>query len=219
MHIRALALFVFASLTAVARGSAQAQGLQLPAPVGYVNDFAHVIPPDKAAAISAIIDDVRAKSGGEIVVVTLPDLSGRPIEEVATRDRPPVEGRPEGESRRPGAEHWRHPPRRAEGNERRRAAGTYAPKSDSAPKASSPTRRRANSATKRFRISGQRDYGDGIELMTLQHRAHFAQRIPLSGRPERSAADRSRAADAPAGGPAVEFHRSSGSSSFSSFCR
>ncbi len=82
MHIRALALFVFASLTAVARGSAQAQGLQLPAPVGYVNDFAHVIPADKAAAISAIIDDVKAKSGGEIVVVTLPDLKGRPVEEV-----------------------------------------------------------------------------------------------------------------------------------------
>jgi uncharacterized protein len=82
VHIRALALFVFASLTAAARGSAQAPGLQLPAPVGYVNDFAHVIPPDKAAAISAIIDDVKAKSGGEIVVVTLPDLKGRPVEEV-----------------------------------------------------------------------------------------------------------------------------------------
>lgn len=80
MHIRALALAAFAPLT---WGSpAQAQALQIPAPVGYVNDFAHVIPPDKAAAISAIIDDVRAKSGGEIVVVTLPDLGGRPIEEV-----------------------------------------------------------------------------------------------------------------------------------------
>ena len=30
-----------------------------------------------------VIDDVRAKSGGEIVVVTLPDLGGRPIEEVS----------------------------------------------------------------------------------------------------------------------------------------
>lgn len=59
-----------------------AQGLQLPAPVGYVNDFAQIIPPNNAATISRIIDDVRAKSGGEIVVVTLPDLGGRPIEEV-----------------------------------------------------------------------------------------------------------------------------------------
>jgi uncharacterized protein len=63
--------------------AAGAQGFQIPAPVGYVNDFAHVISADRAATITRIIDDVRAKSGGEIVVVTLPDLGGRPIEEVS----------------------------------------------------------------------------------------------------------------------------------------
>src|SRR4051812_13254659 len=63
-------------------GTAAAQGLQLPAPTGYVNDFAQIIPAPQAATISRVIDDVRAKSGGEIVVVTLPDLGGRPIEEV-----------------------------------------------------------------------------------------------------------------------------------------
>lgn len=77
MLIRALVLLVTAFL------GAGAQGLQIPAPVGYVNDFAQVIPADRAATISRIIDDVRAKSGGEIVVVTLPDLGGRPIEEVS----------------------------------------------------------------------------------------------------------------------------------------
>jgi uncharacterized protein len=61
------------------------QGLQLPAPQGYVNDFAHVIPAANVATMQRIIDDVRAKSGGEIVVVTLPDLGGRPIEEVGLR--------------------------------------------------------------------------------------------------------------------------------------
>ena len=74
---RTLALLSF-SFSAVA-----AQGFQIPEPVGYVNDFAHVIGADQAAKISAIIDDVRQKSGGEIVVVTLPDLGGRPIEEVS----------------------------------------------------------------------------------------------------------------------------------------
>ena len=59
------------------------QSLQIPAPVGYVNDFAHVVSADKASTIGRIIDDVRAKSGGEIVVVTLPDLGGRPIEDVS----------------------------------------------------------------------------------------------------------------------------------------
>src|ERR1700745_2329499 len=75
--LRSLALLL-STLAAVAF-----QGLQIPAPRGYVNDFAHVISPANQARIERIIDDVRAKSGGEIVVVTLPDLGGRPIEEVA----------------------------------------------------------------------------------------------------------------------------------------
>jgi uncharacterized protein len=51
--------------------------LQLPAPTGYVNDFANVIDPAARAAMQAVIDQVRAASGGEIVVVTLPDIGGR----------------------------------------------------------------------------------------------------------------------------------------------
>jgi uncharacterized protein len=74
--LRALALLTFALRVVLP------QTIQLPQPVGYVNDFAHVIPAANAATIQSIIDDVRAKSGGEIVVVTLPDLGGRPIEEV-----------------------------------------------------------------------------------------------------------------------------------------
>jgi uncharacterized protein len=45
--------------------------LQIPAPTGYVNDFAGVIRPEESAAISSIIEEVRRKSGGEIGVVTL----------------------------------------------------------------------------------------------------------------------------------------------------
>jgi uncharacterized protein len=61
------------------------QAFQIPAPQGYVNDFAHIIPADNASTMTRIIDDVRTKSGGEIVVVTLPDLGGRPIEDVSLR--------------------------------------------------------------------------------------------------------------------------------------
>jgi len=57
--------------------------LQVPAPVGFVNDFASVIPPDNAARIQRIIEDVRTKSGGDIAVVTLPDLKGRDKADVA----------------------------------------------------------------------------------------------------------------------------------------
>ncbi|MEX2581820.1 MAG: TPM domain-containing protein, partial [Gemmatimonadota bacterium] len=56
--------------------------LQLPEPVGYVNDFANVIPAAERQQIESIIDEVRAKSGGEIVVVTLPTLGGRSRDEV-----------------------------------------------------------------------------------------------------------------------------------------
>jgi uncharacterized protein len=51
--------------------------LQLPAPTGYVNDFAKVVDPASRAAMEAVIGQVRAASAGEIVVVTLADLGGR----------------------------------------------------------------------------------------------------------------------------------------------
>ena len=78
---RLLWLFCAAILVAVPR--AVAAQLQIPAPVGSVNDFAHIIPPQQADSIQRIIDEVRAKSGGEIVVVTLPSLQGQDPEQVA----------------------------------------------------------------------------------------------------------------------------------------
>src|ERR1051326_3324626 len=57
--------------------------LQIPAPVGYVNDFASVIGDQTKESMQNVIDEVRSKSRGEIVVVTLPDLGGRPSIDVA----------------------------------------------------------------------------------------------------------------------------------------
>jgi uncharacterized protein len=70
-------------LLAVSLRPAAAQLPDLPQPVGYVNDFADVIPAEREAQIQKIIDEVRQKSGGEIVVVTLPSLEGRTRDEVA----------------------------------------------------------------------------------------------------------------------------------------
>mgnify|MGYP001603408610 FL=1 len=64
---------------------AQGGGVQLPPPRGYVNDFAGVVGAERAARIERIIGDVRAKSGGEIVVVTLPDLGDREVGDMALR--------------------------------------------------------------------------------------------------------------------------------------
>ena len=60
-------------------------GPQIPAPRGMVNDFANVLPAASVARMERVAQDVRAKSSGEIAVVTLPDLQGRDPAEVALR--------------------------------------------------------------------------------------------------------------------------------------
>jgi uncharacterized protein len=57
----------------------------LPKPVGLVNDFANVLPAVCIARIERIAQEVKAKSKGEIAVVTLPSLAGRPVEEWGLR--------------------------------------------------------------------------------------------------------------------------------------
>lgn len=70
-----------------------AQDVQLPSPprgfsptqADMVVDRANVLSADAVARINRVIFDVKAKSGGEIVVVTLPDLAGRDVGDVALR--------------------------------------------------------------------------------------------------------------------------------------
>ena len=62
-----------------------AAGQPLPAPVGYVNDFANVLAPDAAARIDDLAKRVNAATRGDMVLVTLPNLGGRPVEEVSLR--------------------------------------------------------------------------------------------------------------------------------------
>jgi uncharacterized protein len=51
--------------------------------MGLVNDFADVIQPAAAERMERIAEDVRAKSRGEIAIVTLPDIGTRDVQEVA----------------------------------------------------------------------------------------------------------------------------------------
>jgi uncharacterized protein len=62
-----------------------AAGQPLPAPVGYVNDFANVLAPDAAARIDDLAKRVNEATRGDMVIVTLPNLGGRPVEEVSLR--------------------------------------------------------------------------------------------------------------------------------------
>ncbi len=63
----------------------RAQPPALPAPTGYVNDFAGVIPEDAKLRLEELARRVNAATRGDMVVVTLPDLGGRPVEEVSLR--------------------------------------------------------------------------------------------------------------------------------------
>ena len=74
-----------AVIAAIIPGAALSQGPRIPPPTGVVNDFAHVLDAAAFERITRIAEDVRAKSRGEMAVVTLPDLEGREVADVALR--------------------------------------------------------------------------------------------------------------------------------------
>ena len=57
--------------------------IQVPPPRGYVNDFAAALDAASVAHMEAVIAEVRAKTRGEIAVVTLSDIDDRPAADVA----------------------------------------------------------------------------------------------------------------------------------------
>jgi len=59
--------------------------IQIPAPAGYVNDFAGVIDPGAAARMTALITELHQKTGADVAVVTLADLGGRSAADVAVQ--------------------------------------------------------------------------------------------------------------------------------------
>lgn len=78
MHLRLTAAALILSLPL-------GQGPSVPAPRGFVNDFAAVLPATDVARMERLVAAVRAGSGGEIAVVTLRDLEGRDVGDVALR--------------------------------------------------------------------------------------------------------------------------------------
>ena len=53
-----------------------------PVPMGYVNDYANVLSAESVNKLNSIIKELQAKTGSEVVVVTLKSLDGYPIEDV-----------------------------------------------------------------------------------------------------------------------------------------
>ncbi|MEX2180864.1 MAG: TPM domain-containing protein [Gemmatimonadaceae bacterium] len=54
-----------------------------PRPTGYVSDFAEALPAAAEAEMTRLIEQVRAGSRGEIAIVTLRDIGGRDVGDVA----------------------------------------------------------------------------------------------------------------------------------------
>ncbi len=75
----ALCAAIFLPLAGVAQQPA------IPQPTGLVNDFARVLDAASVARLTRIAEDVRTKSRGEIAIVTLPNLEGREVADVALR--------------------------------------------------------------------------------------------------------------------------------------
>ncbi|MDQ0839647.1 TPM domain-containing protein [Sphingomonas faeni] len=66
---------------AVLLGSGAASAQALPKFTGFVVDAANVIPPDQEAALTKRLDDLQKATGNQLVVATVPDLDGYPIED------------------------------------------------------------------------------------------------------------------------------------------
>lgn len=77
-------LTVLATVVGPRRALAQVPGaIALPQPVGYVNDFAGVLPADVKARLEDLAQRLNAATRGDMVIVTMADLGGRPKEDVA----------------------------------------------------------------------------------------------------------------------------------------
>jgi uncharacterized protein len=66
---------------AVLLGSSAASAQTLPKFTGFVVDAANVIPPDQEAALTKRLDDLQKATGNQLVIATVPDLDGYPIED------------------------------------------------------------------------------------------------------------------------------------------
>jgi uncharacterized protein len=168
-----------AVIAATIPGALQAQEPQIPPPTGVVNDFAHVIDAATFERLTRIAEDVRAKSRGEMAVVTLPDLKGRDVQDVALRIGREWKvgkiGSPGDPTRNAGAVILLVPPEANSDNRGRcfvaTGQGTEGFITDATAGAI------CREATPAFR---QRDYAAGLELVTLRVAERFASEFGFS---------------------------------------
>src|SRR5688572_4943631 len=81
---KATALMVGLQLAASPMAGQQGVDTLVPAqPVGYINDFAGLLDPSTEDSLETLVQRLRAATGAEVVVVTLPTIGQRDEAEVA----------------------------------------------------------------------------------------------------------------------------------------
>lgn len=78
-----LALTLLVAPTLHAQASRNDSALSVPAPTGFVNDFAGVLADSTRSLLEGLASGVRLASGAEITIVTVKELGGRDVRAVA----------------------------------------------------------------------------------------------------------------------------------------
>lgn len=74
-------IYCFVILSFIFSGKAFAE-YRAPRPIGYVNDYAHVLDMSSTARLNGVLKELESKTGAQVAVVTLQSLDGYPIEDV-----------------------------------------------------------------------------------------------------------------------------------------
>ncbi|UCE18643.1 MAG: TPM domain-containing protein [Gemmatimonadota bacterium] len=65
--------------------AAPATAQEFPRPVGYVNDFANILPSSDKQRMTDLIAELKEKTGAEVAVATMPDIGGEEYTDYANR--------------------------------------------------------------------------------------------------------------------------------------
>jgi uncharacterized protein len=85
MMKRLAAALLIISAIALLTGPSMAEDNAYPRPTGAVNDFANVISPEQRVAMEGLAREVLQKAGTAVVVVTVPTVGDRVVDDYATR--------------------------------------------------------------------------------------------------------------------------------------
>ncbi|MFW5795231.1 MAG: TPM domain-containing protein [Bacillota bacterium] len=83
MNIKLKKFIINFFLLTILFSSSAAAKIEIPQPVGYINDFSNVISSQNKQKMNTVILELKQKTGIEIAIVTMDSLKERPIEDIA----------------------------------------------------------------------------------------------------------------------------------------